>query len=213
MSQARTFKRRILPIFGPHPVLDVGCALGDYLRLCAPGSTGVDVSREFLSRSAACGFSCLAADLNQGLPIRSASFAAVLCSHVLEHMESPIALLRECNRVLSTGGRLALALPREALLVELFDGYYKDHPYHLYSFTLRCIRHLLTLTGFAPELVFLDLPRVLEPLEPLMERLPRVLVTPFSHSYWVVSRKRTSDLAEAGAASDNAELERRWLRG
>lgn len=211
MSQTRTFQKHILPIFGARPVLDLGCALGEHLRLCPPGSVGIDLSHAFLRQAAADGASGIAANLNHALPVRCGAFRAALCSHVLEHVDSPVTLLRECNRVLGDGGVLALALPREAALVELMDGYYRDHPYHLYSFTPRCIRHLLTRTGFQPSALFLDRPRILEPLEPLLERLPHALTTPLSHSYWIVSHKRTGDLAGSEAGSDNTELERRWL--
>ena len=53
-------------------------------------------------------------DLNRSgahLPFRSKKFDLVICTQVLEHLLWPQALLAECRRVLSDGGKLLISVP------------------------------------------------------------------------------------------------------
>lgn len=45
------------------------------------------------------------------LPYRSSSFDVVFSSYVLEHVSDPVALLRECSRVVAPMGRVVMVLP------------------------------------------------------------------------------------------------------
>ena len=45
------------------------------------------------------------------IPVPDASFDAVLCTEVLEHVSDPIAVLNELNRVLKPGGTLIITAP------------------------------------------------------------------------------------------------------
>jgi ubiquinone/menaquinone biosynthesis C-methylase UbiE len=45
------------------------------------------------------------------LPISASSFDAVICSELLEHVEDPVAVLRETYRVLKSGGQVLLTAP------------------------------------------------------------------------------------------------------
>ena len=57
------------------------------------------------------------------LPLADASLDRLLLVHVLEHTEEPRALLDECWRVLSPGGRLLVLVPnRRGLWVRALDG-------------------------------------------------------------------------------------------
>lgn len=53
---------------------------------------------------------CLAADSTH-LPFRDASFDVVIASHIIEHLDSPEAFLRDCLRVLRPGGVLRVSCP------------------------------------------------------------------------------------------------------
>ena len=56
----------------------------------------------------------LAADLEQGLPIRGGTFDTVICLDLLEHVVERDRLLGEIRRVLRPGGALLLAVPNRA---------------------------------------------------------------------------------------------------
>lgn len=45
------------------------------------------------------------------IPVDDASFDAVLCTEVIEHVPDPVAALRELTRVLKPGGRLIITAP------------------------------------------------------------------------------------------------------
>lgn len=102
---------------GPGRVLDAGTGLGNVVHVAERSRpdlswTGVDRSGERLGRALADGVAApvAVADLLD-LPHPDATFDAVLCSEVLEHLEDDRAALRELVRVLRPGGRLLVSVP------------------------------------------------------------------------------------------------------
>lgn len=98
-------------------ILDAGCGLGNVTAVLEQGFPGVDVvgvdsSASRLDAAAGGGVrSPLArADLGR-LPVGDASFDAVICSEVLEHVDDPAAALTELHRVLRPGGTLVVTVP------------------------------------------------------------------------------------------------------
>ncbi len=131
--------------------LDIGIGTGEYLEKLPDGSIGVDVSEKNMQIASEKGLNVICADINQRLPFADGSFRTVFCSHAIEHVDSPLNLLREAERLLSSEGNLILAIPIEKTLVGLFDeGYFKGHSSHLYGLSVECIDHLLKKTGFKP---------------------------------------------------------------
>lgn len=57
-------------------------------------------------------------DATRGLPFRAGSFAGLLTGELIEHVYDPVALLRECHRVLAPGGLLVLTTPNLATVQE-----------------------------------------------------------------------------------------------
>lgn len=50
-------------------------------------------------------------DLNDGIPVADGAADRVLANHVLEHIDNPTQLLRECQRVLAPDGELHIEVP------------------------------------------------------------------------------------------------------
>ena len=93
-------------------VLDLGCGHADWLsqELARAGlACGVDADLGALRRNAT--HEHRVAALAERLPFASASFDLVTMAWVLEHLESPEAVLREVRRVLRGGGRLVFLTP------------------------------------------------------------------------------------------------------
>lgn len=184
----------IRPWFGSRPVLDLGCAKGPYLRQFAPGSIGVDVSRPNLEHCRRLGLNVTAADLNCSLPVPSGTFPSIFCSHVLEHVDAPINLLRECHRILQADGLLVLGLPIENSIVNWIRGhrYFYHHPGHLYSFSIENIDVLLRKTSYEIVRFYFE-PRIIKTQMWLacMQRLPSRAMYSLALAYWVVARKRS----------------------
>jgi ubiquinone/menaquinone biosynthesis C-methylase UbiE len=77
----------------------------------------------------------------KSIPVPDASFDAVLCTEVLEHVPEPIAVVRELGRIVAPGGRLILTAP-------LGSGIHQE-PYHFYGgYTPYWYQRFLKEAGF-----------------------------------------------------------------
>jgi SAM-dependent methyltransferase len=100
-------------------VLDFGCGTGDLAAsLAAAGLrvTGCDISPEMLhwaaSADSAREINWVQLDPAWGrLPFEPGTFDAVVASSVLEYVDDPVAVLRECRRMLRPGGLLLCTVP------------------------------------------------------------------------------------------------------
>ena len=80
--------------------LDVGCG-----NNCTPGFFGVD--RKKFGNSVK-----YIVDLEEGkLPFENSSVDEIVCKHTLEHLNNPLEILDEFNRILKKGAKLTLVVP------------------------------------------------------------------------------------------------------
>ncbi len=99
------------------PILEAGCGSGwavEWLASLGPLTVGLDFARRSLgqAKSQFPDKSFVAGDLER-LPFADASFGTVVSLGALEHIElGPARALSEHRRVLMTGGRLLITLPR-----------------------------------------------------------------------------------------------------
>ena len=87
-------------------ILDIGCGEKPYYPLFAPWTqryVGIDIE-------AHAAIDCLVSPQDP-LPFADASFALVLCTQVIEHVENPQSFIDEIHRVLKPGGTLYLSAP------------------------------------------------------------------------------------------------------
>jgi len=121
-------------------VFEFGLGLGkNVARL--PHASGFDVSEYARSFSASKGVRVYASmdDVPRG------AFDTVLCSHVLEHVEQPLATLELLGSLLRPNGRLVVVLPAEEHAPSTLTV---DVHQHLYAWTFRTINNLLDRAGF-----------------------------------------------------------------
>lgn len=86
------------------------------------------------------------------LPFADATFDAVICSEVLEHIPDYGGALREIERVLKPGGTAAISVPRygpEWLCWALSDEYHSNEGGHLRIFRASELRRAVERTGLA----------------------------------------------------------------
>ena len=103
---------------GPRDVLDVGCSSG-YLAapLTAAGARVVGVELDPDAAEAARAFCAevLVGDIeSMELPIEPASFDAIVCGDLVEHLRDPTAALERLRPLLRPDGRLVLSTPNVA---------------------------------------------------------------------------------------------------
>jgi len=133
-------------------LLDVGCGNGRFLVLMrALGWEGSGVEPD--PRSAA-----IASD--HGLEVAPSlgearrppgGFDVVTMNHVVEHLDDPVAELREIRRLCAPGGLVGIATPNWAALTRRLLGrhwYALEPPRHVVLFTARTLRATVEAAGF-----------------------------------------------------------------
>ena len=147
-------------------VLDAGCGTGRHVceayRLQGVDVTGIDLKWEDLCKAATTLYlmhqqngggrgRCLIsqADVTR-LPFPDATFDAVICSEVLEHIPDSRAAIDELVRVLKPGRDLVVSVPRflpERICWALSGAYHSEPGGHIRIYRKRELRQLLEAAG------------------------------------------------------------------
>jgi len=184
--------------------LDLGCGEGRYLEYFGDGSVGMDVAGPNLKSCEEKGLKVVERDLNRDLPFSGERFEIIFLSHIIEHLDSPIQILRESYRLLEPGGLIIIGVPNTGGLARLLgDHYFNDHEGHLYALSFENIKVLLGKTGFRFKKIYVNLPLVkrcrLLFLMDLVQRVPFRFVSWVVDAIWVIGEKvRESDEGESG---------------
>jgi SAM-dependent methyltransferase len=135
--------------------LDVGSSDGRNLQMLPEGSVAVDIDISRLSWAAG-RYTVIGHDLNKlPLPFHEHSFDTVLMTHVLEHLKEPLSVLSDIKRILTTDGRLIVAVPNSHCIY----GNSSEKPYHLHSFSYKSFRTLVRAAGFEIEKAYFNWPK------------------------------------------------------
>lgn len=143
-------------------VLDIPCGEGAFLkRLGEQGlaAHGADVVNILTLPGAA----FIVADMNAKLPFADDEFDAVVCIDGVEHLERPVDFVRECRRIIRTGGSLIISTPNISALRSrwrwLLTGFHNkgkvplneqdpNRLHHINLISFPEIRYLLHTNGF-----------------------------------------------------------------
>jgi SAM-dependent methyltransferase len=140
--------------------LDLGAGDGRLtVELDAGDVVAADVSQVALGRARSRVARALRVHVrpDEPLPLPDGDFDLVLCADTIEHVRDVQLLLSEARRLLSPGGRLAVATPAHgrltglAIAVRGFDRLFDPLSPHLRFFTPRSLRRLLGEMGFEVE--------------------------------------------------------------
>jgi 2-polyprenyl-3-methyl-5-hydroxy-6-metoxy-1,4-benzoquinol methylase len=148
-----------LPALPGGRLLDVGCGSGTMLK--SMGELGWQVEGVDFDPGAVenCKSKGLKVNLGKLEDVHYAenTFDAIMMSHMIEHVHSPLGLLAECRRILKPGGRLSIATPNiNSLGRRMFRSSWfpLDPPRHLHLFTVEALKTLLRKAGFRRMKVF-----------------------------------------------------------
>ena len=155
LTSQRT-RLRSLYLSGTRPgrLLDVGC--GDGSQLARLAAMGWQVEGQEVDVAAAEQARCrhgLRVHLGalQEIRLPEATFDAVTLSHVIEHVHDPVALLKECHRILKPGGILIAVTPNgNSFLHRRFGACWRglEPPRHLHLFAPNTLRQIAEQAGF-----------------------------------------------------------------
>jgi ubiquinone/menaquinone biosynthesis C-methylase UbiE len=124
-------------------VVDLGCGVGNvvaHMRSKGKQATGITYQpAEIEAAKRKHDLELVRGDLH-ALPWPDGSFDGAICWDALEHTLAPLVVLKEMHRVLAEGGRALIFIPGQP---------WQETPYHIIVPTIRQMRHLLDLAGFA----------------------------------------------------------------
>jgi 2-polyprenyl-3-methyl-5-hydroxy-6-metoxy-1,4-benzoquinol methylase len=139
---------------GKGRLLDFGCGGGAFLAQMRDQNwqvTGLDISTAAVQRVRwELGLRALVGTLPHP-DLRPSSFDVITMWHSLEHVHSPLEVLREAHRILVPGGRLVVAVPNiDSLPFRWFGSawYGLDLPRHLTHFAPWTLQAMLESAGF-----------------------------------------------------------------
>lgn len=135
-------------------LLEVGCGSGAALQSMQQKGwrvTGLDFDEGAVSNARSKGLDVRQGQLSaQGFA--DESFDAVVMSHVIEHVPSPVELLVECRRILKKGGVLVALTPNACSSVHKHYGRNwrgLETPRHLQIFTRNSLANIAGRVGYA----------------------------------------------------------------
>lgn len=147
-------------------LLDVGCGNGSTIQMMAKKGwkgVGIDFDDKAVEHARSKGLEVKQGDIFSQ-KFRDASFDAIILSHVIEHVPSPIRVLTECRRIMKEGGSLIAITPNArsrgySLYRENWRGL--EIPRHLQVFTPESLSKAAKLAGFRKVKSFTSLQGVL----------------------------------------------------
>ena len=142
----------------PCRVLEVGAGSGDFLSLLKKrgyDTYGIDLSERAVGQAKKNYNLDLFCGTLDDAKFDDNHFDVVVMYHVLEHLEDPMSLLNEVNRVLKPKGILLAEVPHptgfDARFSKKAAYHIADYPNHLYLFPPKTIKKMLFKSNFKTE--------------------------------------------------------------
>ena len=125
-------------------ILEFGCGMGQNISLL-PNAVGYDISKYSLAFCKSKGIAVVE-NLSK---VKNESFDMVFSSHVLEHVDNPLEVIKQMKQKLKRGGKFILVLPVDR---QRYPPNFKlEVSQHLYAWTFSSINNLLMKNGFKIE--------------------------------------------------------------
>lgn len=151
---------------GTGRLLDIGCATGKlifHMQNLGYTVAGCDINAEAVNIAVNNGLEAQVGTIEM-VNFSQESFDIIYMGDVLEHVPSPMQVLKSAYRLLKPNGVIVIITPNakssfstSTLLLSRITGFpwaHSEAPYHLFEFTHKSIQDLLKNTGFSPEETF-----------------------------------------------------------
>ncbi len=130
--------RLVAALYASGNLIDIGCGIKPYAALMKP-YVNEHVGVDHLESLHDAGNRDLVGTAYE-IPVENESFDTALCSAVLEHLEEPELAIRECFRVMKSGGHAIYTVP--------FIWHLHEEPRDFYRFSKYGLRYLFEKSGF-----------------------------------------------------------------
>jgi len=153
---------------GGKRLLDIGCGTGEYLKAASDRGmdvTGIDVDASLTERiHRKLGFRVVTGLFTADTFPRH-TFDVIVLSHVIEHLQEPLELLKSIRAALKPGGAFVMCTPNADSFLEVVHNLYGrwrhgagrsfaltpfTSSYHIVGYNLRSARVVLERAGFQP---------------------------------------------------------------
>lgn len=127
-------------------VLDVGCGDGESaldMGITEHDYVGIDIEPNNIRKIEEKGLQGEVVNVDQGLPFRDKTFDKVQCKAVIEHVEDPLFVIKECRRVTKKHGTILVIVPSD-VSYDVWGDYT-----HMRAFRKDALRNLLEDGGWA----------------------------------------------------------------
>lgn len=134
-------------------LLDVGCGSGEILHLAKDfgfSSYGVEINSDAVNFLKNKGFNVFCGDF-LNLNLQKNYFDVTTLMSVIEHLENPYLALEKCHHILKKDGIIVFLVPNCGISFKILKGrwiYASPLLGHIYCFSERAIKKLLTEAGF-----------------------------------------------------------------
>jgi SAM-dependent methyltransferase len=192
-------------------VADFGAGTGNfaaYLEQAGYNVVAIDIDREDYIAAGYASAPFIEANLDDDVPELPSQLGGAVAIEIVEHLESPLRLLRQISGLLAEDGWLIVTTPnvesigsKLELLVRGHDSCFDDDAYrsngHISPVGLRQIRKLAERTGLEVEVVTYNLGRI--PLPKLRQRFQ--ITSSIGRTAWlgdslIVKLRKTGPVAE-----------------
>jgi 2-polyprenyl-3-methyl-5-hydroxy-6-metoxy-1,4-benzoquinol methylase len=134
--------------------LDVGCAAGyfvEYMKNRGWDASGIEISKDAADFGIKkLKLNIIVDDFFSSKNLKGKSFDFITLWASIEHMHSPMKVMRRLNELLKPGGRLIISTCRYGFLARYrgLNWRYMNVPEHLYFYSMKNMKRLAKETGF-----------------------------------------------------------------
>lgn len=154
IKEQKAIQARYLGGLLPGKLLEIGCGAGDYIAMMK--TFGWDVEGvETDPVACQCAREVNALTVHEGTLFSAAyednSFDAIVMNHVFEHVHEPVALLKECHRIVKPNGHVVVVTPNiESWGHSKFQENWRglEPPRHIHIFSPKTMEKTAKLAGF-----------------------------------------------------------------